>query len=212
MSTRKQLNSRQYEICRKALNEFNKNRPRELVLAAAKKSRESLQFHLENDESFKQKYIEAKRRAGLAGNTAEAILKRKQNLSKELQSEAAKRGHQTLKNSDKYEGWLNKISQSSKDRKWYNNGTEEIKSLIKPEGFDEGRLYIPRPQSQVGEKNSNATKVVNIDNMQVFGTMKQFCSAYNLKTYELRNFMSFYNIKRNKVIEISLEKIKEFLN
>ena len=212
MSAHKKCNSRQYEICRKAFQDFNKSRSRESILAAVEKTHKTIKSRLENDENFKQNYIEAKRRAGVAGNTVEAKIKRSQTRSKKSYTESCRKGFEKLKSSDKYENWLDKVSQSGKNKKWFNNGKEEIRSYVKPEGFNEGRIFISRPNSQVGEKNNNAIKIVNIDNGWIFGTMKHFCSTYDLKISVLRNFIKFYNIKRDKVIEVSLKKLKEFQN
>lgn len=210
MFAHKKCNSRQYEICRKAYYDFNKSRSRESILAATEKMRKTIKSRLENDENFKQKYIEDKRRAGLSGNTVEAKIKRSQTRSGKSYTESCRKGFETLKNLGKYESWCEKVGLSCKDKKWFNNGIKEIRSSVKPEGFDEGRVFRCRPNSQVGEKNNNAIKIVNIDNGWIFGTMKHFCSTYNLKISVLRNYIKFYNIKRDKVIEISLERLKEF--
>ena len=135
MSAHKKCNSRQYEICRKAYYDFNKSRSRESILAATEKMRKTIKSRLENDESFKQKYIEDKRRAGQSSNTIESKIKRSQTRSMRSYTESCRKGLETLKSSGKYESWRDKISQSSKDKKWFNNGIKEIKSSVKPEGF-----------------------------------------------------------------------------
>lgn len=210
MSAHKKCNSRQYEICRKAFQDFNKSRSRESILAAVEKTHKTIKSRLEYDESFKQKYIEDKRRAGRSSNSIEAKIKRSQTRSGKSYTESCRKGFETLKSSGKYESWREKVSKSGKDKKWFNNGIKEIRSSVKPEGFNEGRIFKCRTPNQCGEKNNNATKVVNIDNGLIFGTMKQFCSTYNLEISMLRRFMKFYNIKREKIIEISLEKLKDF--
>lgn len=204
MSAHKKCNSRQYEICRKACHDFNKSRSRESILAAAEKAHKTIKYRLENDESFKQNYIEAKRRAGLASNTVEAKSKRSKTRSKKSYIESYRKGFETLKNSDKYDSWLAKVGSSCRDKKWFNNGIEEIRGYDKPAGYNEGRLFHAKPQSMVGGKNNNATKVKDIDTGTMFETMKAFCDAYNLKMHQLRGFMEANNIKRAKIIEVSV--------
>ncbi len=204
MSTRKSCTSRQYAICRKALVDFNKSRPKEQAIAIAKKIHKAIKLHLENDDDFRIKYIESKKRAGRAGNTESAKNKRRLSRAEKPYTESYKRGFETLKKSEKYDSWLYKVGSSCRGKKWFNNGVNEIRSFNKPAGYNEGRLFKSKPNSQLGGKNSNATKVKDIDTGIIFETMKAFCNFYNLKAYQLKNFMEAHNIKRTKIIEISV--------
>ena len=205
MSSRKKCSSRQYAICRKALVDFNRSRSRESVLASIKKTHETIKSRLENDEDFRIRYIESKKCAGKAGNTDSAKRKRQQTRSGKSYTESCKAGFEKLKKSEKYNSWLDKVGSSNRNKRWFNNGVNEIRSYDKPIGYSEGRLFYERPHSiQKGGKNNNATKVKDTDTGLIFETMKAFCSAYNLKTSQLRDFMKAHDIKRTKIINISV--------
>ena len=207
MSAHKKCTSKQYTICRKALVDFNKARPREDILKQIAKAQKSLKLHLEKDNDFKKKYIESKKLAGKAGNTDSAKKKRRQTRSGKSYTESCKIGFEKLKKSKKYDSWLHKVGSSGRGKKWFNNGIDEVRSYDKPIGYNEGRLFHTKPHSQEGSKNNNATKVKDIDTGTIFETMKAFCSAYNLKMYQLRDFMKANDIKRAKVIDISVNML-----
>jgi hypothetical protein len=88
-----------------------------------------------------------------------------------------------------------KISQSRKGKKWYNNGTIEKFSLTSPGcAWKEGRLLAP---SREGANNVNRTKVEYMG--ITYETLKDALQATGMNRYALlKNGAMFENNPRKK--------------
>ena len=198
----------EYSMAKKQMSSWKEYSTSEKQKEATEKQKFTLSEH-RKDENFEKRYIETRRKAGKASNSEEAKEKKRITLSlkdKEIIKREHQKSYDTLRNSEKYEDWKRNCGNSARYTKWYNNGIIEERLKEKPFGkeWKEGRLFRSRPNSQIGGKNSNSTKVINIDTNEIFETMKDFCKNYNISMGKLRKYMKNYNIKREKLLKFLL--------
>lgn len=200
-----------YSMAKKQMSSWKEYSSQEKQKEVTEKQKFTLSEH-RKDENFEKRFRETRSKAGKAGNSEEAKEKRRITLSlkdKEIIKREHQKSYDTLRNSEKYEDWKRNCGNSARGTKWYNNGIIEERLKEKPFGkeWKEGRLFRSRPNSQKGGKNSNSTKIINIDTNEIFETMKYFCKNYNISMGKLRKYMKNYNIKREKIIKVSVNII-----